>query len=341
MIRRALALTAACALAGAAGTARAHEFRPALLDVTDLGGGRYEVLWSAPSAGDPDAAEAAPTFPEACRREPGEGPRFVIDCGPAGLAGRTLAVRGLGAARADALVRYTGPAGMITAVLREDSPAFAVPASGEAPGGSRWARTRGYVGAGIEHILHGADHLLFVLGLLMLAWDRGAEGARQRPLLGLLRTVTAFTLAHSLTLALAVTAAVRLPPAPVEAAIALSLVLLAGELCRPAGAAPTLARRRPALLAFSFGLLHGFGFAGGLAALRVPAADLPLALGGFNLGVELGQLAFVAAALASLPLLRLALRPAHRARLLPVPAYAIGTLGMLFVCERVAAFWRS
>jgi hydrogenase/urease accessory protein HupE len=186
----------------------------------------------------------------------------------------------------------------------------------------------GYFGAGVGHILAGADHLLFVLGLLLLVRGAGA----------LVRTVTAFTLAHSLTLALAVTAAVRLPPAPVEAAIALSLVLLAAELARPPGdAPPTLARRRPSLLAFAFGLLHGFGFAGGLRALRVPAGDLPFALLGFNLGVEAGQLAFVAVALALVPLAK-RLRAPSLAR---VPAYVIGAMGAFFCIERVAALWRS
>ena len=333
MIRRALALMGIlAALVTLAARAGAHEFRPAILDITDLGAGRYEILWTAPSAGgDPEATvtETALSFPEGCRREPGSGARFVLDCGPPGLAGRAVTVRGL--THGDALVRFEGPGGPVSAVLREGDASFAVPAAEGAPKGSALTRARGYFSAGVAHILQGVDHLLFVLGLLLLV--RGPAA--------LVRTITAFTLAHSITLALAVTAAVRLPPAPVEAAIGLSLVLLAGELVRPSDGEPTMARRRPSLMAFSFGLLHGFGFAGGLAELRVPKADLPLALAGFNLGVEAGQLAFVAAALALLPLARRALRLGPFTRLARVPAYLIGSLGALFVCERVAAFWRS
>jgi hydrogenase/urease accessory protein HupE len=318
MTRRIIAISSAiAAIFAIAPPAAAHEFRPAILDVTDLGHGRYEILWSAP---DDDAAPSL-AFPADCRREPGESSHFVIACD---LAGRALTVRGLGAAHGDALVRYTGPGGPATAVLRADSPSFTVPSPAETP------RARGYFGAGIAHILAGADHLLFVLGLLLLV---------RRPA-AILRTITAFTLAHSLTLALAVTAAVRLPPAPVEAVIALSLVLLAGELAR-GDAEPTLARRRPALLAFVFGLLHGFGFAGGLAELRVPAADLPLALAGFNLGVEAGQLAFVAVALAAWALLRRVVAPARTAKWALVPAYFIGSLGAFFCFDRVVRMWRS
>ncbi|MFT3774788.1 MAG: HupE/UreJ family protein [Minicystis sp.] len=329
MNRRAIAVVASfAAMTALAVSAGAHEFRPAILDITDQGSGRYEVMWTAPSSGGDDPREATPTFPEGCRRVPDSGAHFTIDCGPAGLAGRAITIRGL--THGDALVRFNSPAITTTAVLREDSPSFTIPAPSGEPTTSRLQRARGYFGAGVTHILHGIDHLLFVLGLLLLV--RGPAA--------LVRTITAFTLAHSITLALAVTAAVRLPPAPVEAAIALSLVLLAAEIVRPPNdSEPTLARRRPAVIAFAFGLLHGFGFAGGLAELRVPQTDLPLALAGFNLGVEAGQLAFVAAALAVIPLLRRVVARVPRPE--RVPAYVIGALGAFFVFERVAAFWRS
>ncbi|APR82441.1 membrane protein, putative [Minicystis rosea] len=332
MIRRALApMGLLLALATLAGPAAAHEFRPAILDIRDLGAGRYELFWSAPSAGgDPEAilTETALSFPEGCRREPGGGDRFTLDCGPTGLAGRAITIRGL--THGDALVRFEGPGGPVSAVLREGDASFTVPGP-EGVKASFVARARGYFSAGVAHILQGIDHLLFVLGLLLLVRGKAA----------LVRTITAFTIAHSITLALAVTAAVRLPPAPVEAAIGLSLVLLAAELARPRPDEPTLARREPSWMAFAFGLLHGFGFAGGLAELRVPQTDLPLALAGFNLGVEAGQLAFVAAALAVAALLRRAFGRGLEARFARVPAYLIGSLGALFVYERVAAFWRS
>lgn len=316
MIRRALLALVIPALLALAAPAGAHEFRPAIIDIEDLGQGTYAIT------ADPDLALS---LPAPCRRVATEGIRATVDCGSSPLS---VTARNLGERHGDALVRYAGPGGPATAVLQPAEPTFTAPT----PAAPRPAAARmgGYFRAGIAHILGGADHLLFVLGLLLLV--RGA-----RPLI---KTITAFTLAHSLTLALAVTAAVRLPPSPVEATIALSLVLLAGELCRGEGS-PTLARRRPALLAFSFGLLHGFGFAGGLADLRVPAADLPLALGGFNLGVEAGQLLFVALALAATPLLRRALPPAARARLAPAPAYLIGTMGAFYCLDRLTQIWRS
>lgn len=172
---------------------------------------------------------------------------------------------------------------------------------------------------GIEHILTGIDHLLFVFALVLLVHGLGP----------LLRTVTAFTLAHSLTLALATLGWVRLPPAPVEALIAASIVLVAAEALRPA------ATRRPWRVAFAFGLLHGFGFAGALGVLGVPQGQVPLALVFFNLGVEAGQIGFLALVL---PLLALARHHGpwpSWAR--AAPAYAIGTIAMLWFFERLVA----
>ena len=325
-MKRGLASFAALlALITLAAVAETHEFRPVILDVRALGEGRWEV-----SSSDGAEGEVSLAFPDGCSPEPGKQAPIVITCGDSDLAGRPIAVRGLGASRGDALLRYEGPGGPMTAVLRADSPTFTVPGGPSAQRGPTITRVRGYLGAGVAHVLHGADHLLFVLGLLLLAQGRAAAVAR---------AVTAFTLAHSVTLALAATAAVSLPPAPVEALIALSLVLSAREILR-ARDNPT-APRRPSLLAFGFGLLHGFGFAGGLADLRVPPSDLPLALLGFNLGVELGQLAFVAVCLfawALLFTLRLTVGVRHRASL--VPAYLIGSLGAFFTLDRLVGLWR-
>ena len=146
---------------------------------------------------------------------------------------------------------------------------------------------RAYVGLGVEHILFGIDHLLFVLCLLLLV----------RRLRQLLATITAFTLAHSITLAAATLGFIRVPTAPVEATIALSIVFLASELVRDEGRRGVVARYYPWLVAFSFGLLHGLGFAGALAEVGLPQGEIPLALFAFNVGVELGQLAFVTAVL--------------------------------------------
>jgi hypothetical protein len=186
-----------------------------------------------------------------------------------------------------------------------------------------------YCRLGSEHILLGFDHLLFVLGLMLLVQTWGT----------LIKTISAFTGAHSVTLALAVLGVVDVPPAPVEALIAVSIVLLAAELTRPPHAPPTLARRYPWLVAFAFGLLHGLGFAGALAEIGVPSDRIALALLSFNLGVEAGQLAFVMAMLGPLVLAQRSARAWPRARL--VPAYAIGALAVAWTFERVQRFWLS
>jgi hydrogenase/urease accessory protein HupE len=196
------------------------------------------------------------------------------------------------------------------------------------------AVTGAYVALGVEHILGGLDHLLFVFALLLLVGG-GAP---------LVKTVTAFTLAHSVTLALSVTGLVRLPGPPVEAAIALSIVFVAAELAR-AVAPPGRGRGRrgAARVAFAFGLLHGFGFAGALRGVGLPQEHLATALLSFNLGVELGQLLFVSVLLAA---------GATMARLIPVlsdrrallarlTAYGVGALATAWTIERVVAFWST
>jgi hydrogenase/urease accessory protein HupE len=186
-----------------------------------------------------------------------------------------------------------------------------------------------YLAHGVEHILLGFDHLLFVLALILIV----------RSTRVLLWTITAFTLAHSITLALATLGVVRVPGPPVEATIALSILLLASEILRMQRGEPSLTARRPWLVAFCFGLLHGFGFAGALAGLGLPPGDIPLALFAFNVGVELGQLAFIAAVLV---LMTLARRTGGLSGLerhaLPVTARAIGVLAAFWFFERLAGF---
>jgi hypothetical protein len=192
--------------------------------------------------------------------------------------------------------------------------------------GSPAEAARRYLALGIEHILLGTDHLLFVLGLLLIV--RG-------PWL-LIKTITAFTLAHSLTLGLATFEVLTLPPAPVDALIALSIVFLAVEILRARQGRTGLTHRMPWLVAFVFGLLHGLGFAGALAAVGRPAREIPTALLFFNLGVEVGQLLFVALVLnLRWALFRLPLpRPAWAG---PLPAYAIGTLATFWFLQRLTA----
>jgi hypothetical protein len=281
---------------------------------------------------DADAAgrgPLTPRFPDGCRVETragaggGEGPvGLQVDCRPGELHGQPIVIDGLARTRLDTVIRIawqTGPP--ITGVARASDDTFVVP--GVARGVPVAEVVRRYGRLGIEHILTGYDHLSFVLAMLLLVERFGA----------LIRTVTAFTLAHSVTLAGAAFGIVRVPSGPVEASIALSIVLLATELARPPGAPPTVTRRTPWLVAFGFGLLHGLGFAGALSEVGLPTDQVPLALAAFNVGVEIGQLAFVAAMAVPVVLWRRYQRRGWRL----VPAYAIGTVAMAWTIERVLA----
>ena len=193
---------------------------------------------------------------------------------------------------------------------------------------SGWEVARTYLALGVEHILGGVDHLLFVLALLLVV----------RGFTLLFKTITAFTVAHSLTLALAALGVVNVPGAPVEAVIALSILFLACEIVRTYGGQTGLTARYPWVVAFTFGLLHGLGFAGALAEVGLPQTAIPLALLFFNVGVEVGQLLFVVAALVVVGLIRRT-RFAWPAWSWQVPAYGIGSVAAFWCVERVAAFW--
>jgi hypothetical protein len=197
-----------------------------------------------------------------------------------------------------------------------------------AAAGSGFRLAERYFALGTEHILLGVDHLLFVLGLLLLVRNAGS----------LVKTITAFTLAHSLTLGAAVLDMVYVDPAPVEAAIALSIVLLAREIVAARQGAMHLVHRWPWLVAFAFGLLHGLGFAGALGRIGLRSDDIPAALLFFNLGVEAGQLAFVAVALAAHRTIR-KWRRAASAWLEPALGYSLGTLATLWFFLRLPTVW--
>jgi hydrogenase/urease accessory protein HupE len=181
---------------------------------------------------------------------------------------------------------------------------------------------------GIEHILLGYDHLLFVFALMLVV-----GGIRR-----LVWTITAFTVAHSITLALATLGVVSIPGPPVEATIALSILLLATEIVRLQTGRPSLAAQRPWLVAFAFGLLHGFGFAGALSGIGLPNGDIPLALLAFNVGVEVGQLAFIAAVLGAMAIVHRIDFGVGQRYLRPTAPYAIGSLAAFWFFERLAAF---
>jgi hydrogenase/urease accessory protein HupE len=327
---RALAVATLLAL-GLCSSVAAHEVRPAYLQLREAEPERFDVLFKVPARGELRLSLTA-RLPERCldvaphaRFEAGGSitERWRVRC-PGGLAGGTIAIEGLEGTLTDALVRIENADGSSQLErLAPTAPGFVVAATPDA-----LQVARAYLGLGIQHIAFGLDHLLFVLGLLLLV-----DGRRR-----LIATITAFTVAHSVTLAAATLGWVHLAQQPVEAVIALSIVFVAGEIAHERQGRAGWTRRWPWLVAGSFGLLHGFGFAGALREVGLPESAIPLALLFFNLGVELGQLGFIGlvlgvAALAS----RLRLpQPAWSWRL---PAYGIGSLAAYWTIARVAGFW--
>lgn len=308
-----------------------HETRPGFLDIQELGPESLRVFWKAPARDDLKLA-IRPRFPEGAKpatdvvgTSDGEFyvERYALAC-PGGLVGRVIAIEGLDATMTDVLVRFTRLDGsVLTTLLKPSALSFVVPARETA-----WDVMLVYTRLGVEHILLGIDHLLFVLGLLIIV--RGPKR--------LLGTVTAFTAAHSLTLAAATLGWVNVPSAPVEAVIALSIVFVALEILKIKKGNQSLTERRPWVVAFAFGLLHGFGFAGALSEVGLPSHAIPVALLFFNVGVELGQLAFVGAAMAVLWACRRSARPAG-SWVPRLAAYAIGVPAAFWTIERVAACW--
>jgi hydrogenase/urease accessory protein HupE len=327
-----MALGALCALS-LARAAAAHDARPAYLEVEELTPGRYAILWRIPVLSGmrlpvglrlPEAMRGV-TEPAVQQLSDSLVERRWVEADADALAGARIEFPGLEATITDVLVRVSRLDGTRTTTLvRPARPWVEL----EARRGAL-AVAGAYLVHGVEHILLGFDHLLFVLGLILIVRSTRA----------LLWTITAFTLAHSLTLALATLGITRVPGPPVEAAIAASILLLACEILRVQRGEASLTARWPWLVAFAFGLLHGFGFAGALTAVGLPAGDVPLALFAFNLGVELGQLAFVAAVLAGIALARrTGLLAGLERHALPLAARAIGVLAAFWLFERLAGF---
>jgi len=292
----------------------AHPLAPSLLELLELGGGRVELTLRSPSLR-ASSTPLTPTLPARCRSlsparlerdAQAETLHLWLDCGGAPLAGLELGIDGLRESATNALVRVELEDGSIAqAVIDADHPLFRLPSRAD---GSETILS--YLRLGVRHIFGGFDHLLFVAGLVLLVRSRRA----------LVTTVTAFTLGHSLTLSCAALGFARPPVAPIEVAIAASVFWLAIEL-----ADRTKRTLRPARLAFGFGLLHGFGFAAALAEAGLPSVDVPLALAGFNAGVELGQLAVVCLLLVFVRALRRFERPL---------AYAFGAVAGFWLIER-------
>jgi hydrogenase/urease accessory protein HupE len=311
------------------GQAFAHESQPGLLELRQLGPERYEVIWRAPIYyGKPHPARLElpadwRTVGEPSVRQLADSAlhRRVVDVPAGSIDGSVIHFRGLEATITDVFVRISRLDGSeTTQVVRPTQPRATL--RGERP----WYVSSGeYLVLGFNHILMGIDHLLFVLGLLIIVRGRSM----------LIKTITAFTVAHSLTLAIATLGYADLPGPPLNAAIALSILFLGPEIVRVWRGQTSFTIRHPWVVAFGFGLLHGFGFASGLTTTGMPRAEIPLALLMFNIGVEIGQLAFV-----FLMLL------AHRAlKVLEfrwprwvdyAPGYAIGSLGAFWTIQRTA-----
>jgi hydrogenase/urease accessory protein HupE len=328
--RRRLRPAFALLLFFAACAAHADVFRPAYLELREAGEGRYEVFWKVPALGESRLA-AEVRFPDGTKNltEP-QGyfergayiERWRIERA-GGLTGETITIDGVATGVTDVIARVERADGTSQMErLLPGNPRFTVKAP-ESTGAIAWS----YLVLGIEHILGGVDHLLFVLALLLIV--RGGKR--------ILLTITAFTLAHSITLVAATLGWVHVPGPPVEAMIALSIVFVAAEIVHGLQGRPGLTARAPWVVAFTFGLLHGFGFAGALAEVGLPQKAIPVALLMFNVGVEIGQLVFVATALAAGALV--ARLPLPRRRWVPYAMpYAIGTIAMYWVIERIGSF---
>lgn len=303
---------------------RAHELKPALLEIQEHGPGRYTFLWKTTAA---DRLEGArPVLPPGCipisdTREAAAGSvveRLEVSR-PGGLAGQPLAIGGATASLLDVLVRYVpqdGPPQL--ARITPDRPVVSLAARPDA-----WAQAATFLRLGLEHILKGIDHLLFVLGLVLLVRERWM----------LFQTITAFTIAHSLTLAAATLGWAHAPGPPLNAAIALSILFLGPEMVRRIRGGTSLTLRQPWLVAFAFGLLHGFGFASGLVDLGLSRGEIPRALLLFNVGVEAGQLLFVGLIFALVAAWHvLEVRWPSWARWMP--PYVVGSLGAYWTLQR-------
>jgi len=332
-LRRRFALAAIALVLASAVPASAHEMRPGFLEMQQTGPETYWFLWKKPTGGEVEI-QIAPVLPEGCRLTTPDRqqltPGAVIVRGtltcPGGLAGKTIRIAGLEATVTDVLVRVRHADGRLEShLLRPATPWVKL-------GGvtSATQRALSYVQIGVQHIALGVDHLLFVLGLLLIVSSRWT----------LVKTITSFTVAHSITLAIATLGYASAPLPPLNAAIALSILFLGPEIVRTWRGETSFTLRHPWVVAFAFGLLHGFGFASGLTAMGLPKPEIPLALLLFNVGVELGQVAFVLLVV----LLERSFRvleirwPRFVERL---PGYAVGTLGAYWFIQRTVILLRG
>ena len=321
--------------AGLSSVAHGHALEPGYLELRQVDESLYAVVWKKPAIEGVPMAIAV-RLPEQCDlRMEGQltwdgsafYSRWTTTCA-GGLEGGEIQIEGLEQTSTDVLVRFDF-ADSVTGThrLTPTSTSFVVPTQPD-----RLEVVRTYFNFGVEHILGGIDHLLFVLALLLLV-----KGTRR-----IIATVTAFTLAHSITLAGATLGWVHVPGPPIEATIALSIAFIAAEILHSQQGKPGLTEQYPWIVAFTFGLLHGFGFAGALNQVGLPQTEIPIALLFFNVGVEVGQLMFIAAVFAIFWLLR---RSTQGIRILQatwasaLSAYVIGSLAIFWVVQRTVAFF--
>jgi hypothetical protein len=303
---------------------------PSLLEITESETGPTEVMWKTPAllnAGGP----VRPRLPSSCSLVSPPGKKLVetavverwgVDCGDEGLEGSTIHFDGMGRSRTNVLVRISLADGRsVRTVIRPGTLSFVVPARQK-----RMEVAKAYVKLGFAHILSGIDHLLFVLGLIVMV-----KGGRR-----LVGVITAFTLGHSISLSLAALGWIHIPSRPVDVLIALSIFILGVELLRDPEEKPGLVRRYPWAMTTGFGFLHGLGFAGALVEVGLPQGEIPLALFSFNVGIEIGQLLFVFVVLLNGVALRfLAFQwPRWSTR---ATAYAVGSLAAFWLVDRFAA----
>ena len=311
------------------GESFAHESQPGLLEIRQLGHNRYKVIWRAPIYyGRPHPARLQlpdnwQTIGEPTVRQLPDSALHhrIVKVEGASINGSVIRFPGLEATITDVFVRISRLDGSQSTLIVRPTRPFA-----ELRGERPWYVSSGeYVGMGFYHILLGVDHLLFVLGLLIIV-----QGRRM-----LIKTITAFTVAHSITLAIATLGYASVPGPPLNAAIALSILFLGPEIVRVWRGETSFTIRHPWVVAFGFGLLHGFGFASGLSTVGMPTAEIPLALLMFNVGVELGQIVFVVLILLIYRSLKvLAFRWPRWVDF--IPGYAIGSLGAFWTIQRAA-----
>ena len=305
----------------------AHESQPGLLELRQISEIRYEVTWRAPIYyGKPHPAqlqlpEEWKTVGEPTVRQLRDSELFkrIVDIEEGFINNSIIRFPGLEKTITDVFVRISRLDGIETSQVVKPTKPFA-----ELRGKRPWYVSSGeYLTLGFHHILMGIDHLLFVLGLLIIVSGRSM----------LLKTITAFTVAHSITLAIATLGYASVPSPPLNAAIALSILFLGPEIVRVWRGQTSFTIRHPWVVAFGFGLLHGFGFATGLTTVGMPTAEIPLALLMFNVGVELGQIIFVILILQlhrSFKVLEF-----HWPRWMEfVPGYTIGSLGAFWTIQR-------